>query len=182
MTIYFINPLGSSTNPYDTRAKGATTLKILLDNIIQADDDIFEFCDGGIIDDSGATIPLITKRIWFRSHSENIDKPIIKAAGNVHIIRLDGGASVTGFKIHDLIFQNEGDFLTGQPTVDIAAFTYTHACEILRCDFQAIGGVTDNAKQGIGIISPSIFNLSLIIDDNTFVNYDYPIVLDAEPS
>jgi hypothetical protein len=182
MSTYFINPLGSNTSPYDTRAKGATKSKNLLDNITQADDDIFEFCDGGVIDDSGAQIPLITKRIWFRSHSENIVKPIIKTADVFYIIKLDPGASVTGFKIHDLVFRHEGSNLAGPGTIEIATGTYTHACEILRCDFQAIGGESDNAKRGIGVISPSVFNLSLIIEGNTFENYDYPIVLDAEPS
>lgn len=181
MTIYFINPLGSNTPPYDTRAKGATKFKTLLDNITQADDDIFEFCDGGLIDDTGAVIPSITKRIWFRSHSENIVKPIIKADDVQHVIRLDGGASVTGFKVHDISFQNQGSNLTGA-TIEIPDFTYTHACEVLRCDFQAIGGETDNGKIGIGVEAPSIFNLSLIIDFNTFDNYDYSILLHAEPS
>lgn len=182
MTVYFINPLGSSTPPYDTRAKGATKFKTLLDNITQVHDDVFEFCDGGVIDDTGAVLPEITKRIWFRSHSENIVKPIIKANGTQHILKFNSTTSVTGFKIHDLVFQNEGANLAGSATIDIPDFTYTHPCIILRCDFQAIGGETDNGKRAISVLAPSLFDSTLIIDSNTFENYDYPIVLDTEPS
>jgi hypothetical protein len=49
---YYVNAGGSQTSPFDTPAKGANTIKYLIDNVTEADDDIIEIVDNGAITES----------------------------------------------------------------------------------------------------------------------------------
>jgi len=163
--IYFVNPLGSSTSPYETRAKGATNFKTLLDNITQASGNIIEVCDGGEIDDTAVVIPNITVQMVIRSHSGNSSKPIMKIRPNDTGLGLITGAWQV--QILNIIMKKYGtpssSWITWNPGT-------SQLLRVEGCEFWGENPSSSPNAIGVLIANPGTFAVSCDIEDNDFYN------------
>jgi len=165
MPTYFVNPLGSNTAPYDTRAKGATTFKGLLDNIVQADGDICEVCDGGEIDDTAVVIPNWTKKWIIRSHSENLSKPIVKTAPGDTGFGFVLGADE--MEVYNIVTKKYGT-----PTSQWIAYNPSSLQKLIvkGCEFWGENLPTSPNAVGIWISDPGYMAQYFLAEDNDFYN------------
>lgn len=164
MATYFLNANGSETSPYDTPAKGANTIKTLLDNITQGDGDIIEVTDDGIIDDSGAAIPVFTKQMTIRSYSQNTSKPTIQLITNNYGIVFSTGANI--ITVTDLIFYKAGN---GQSTWIVYQPTSFNTLIITGCEFISELAATSSGE-GIKVDTPATFSNECRLENNKFIN------------
>lgn len=165
MPTYFLNSAGSNTAPYDTDAKGATTLKTLLDNITQQSGDIINVTDDGVIDDTGAVIPNITVPLTIQSDPGNSGVPEMSAQNSTHNLAFTTGAHspvVKGIK-----FSKPG---TASDRWIVYNPTSQTALTVEDCEFVGANPTTNANANAIEVANPGDFSGACNIKRNKFTN------------
>jgi|GEM_PF-5902077 len=190
---FFVNALGSATYPFDTPAKGATSISNLLSSISQEDGDIYELTDDAEIDNSTTTIS-IRKSITIRSYSGNTENAVVKLQNAGLGINISSDPTIDTIKFQNIKFYKPGPnavaafFIKGGTSTNALNNLEISGCECYVVDttnnnsyfFEGNGGaansfinsvIRDNLihdlDKGISITSGSI---NLTIKNNTIYN------------
>jgi|GEM_PF-4803168 len=134
MPIYFVNPTGSNTSPYDEDIKGAPTIASLASSITLNDNDIIQ-----IVGDNGEIVETVNSSVkgTFRKADSSISKPIIKLQSSGYINAVSG-AQVFHFK--DLIlYKDASDGALDNAFLDAAQMIDPIDITIDSCELRVVG-------------------------------------------